>query len=92
MSLEKIGDVLVAQRDLDGGLESYRASRVIAERLAKADASNSGWQRTLLVSHIKVGGVLDAMGDTNAAIAAYEASLAIAQSLEHFMVDAIRGT
>ncbi len=46
-----IGDVQVAQGDLSGALDSYRAYLAIAERLAKADPNNAGWQRDLSVSH-----------------------------------------
>ena len=41
-------------------LQSFRASLAIAERLAKADAGNAGWQRDLSVSYEKVGNVLAA--------------------------------
>lgn len=49
-----IGDVQSAQGDLDGALQSYRASLNIAERLAKADPGNAGWQRDLIVSYVKL--------------------------------------
>ena len=51
VSHDKIGDVLRAQGNLPGALESYRASLAISERLAKADPGNAGWQRDLSVSH-----------------------------------------
>ena len=79
--LNDIGNVLVDQGDLSGGLASYRASMAIAERLAAADPDNAGWQRDLSVSHIKIGDLEEARGDIGAAIAAYEKSLPIAQSL-----------
>ena len=53
----KIGDVLVAQGDLPAALTSYQASLAIAERLAKPDPGNAGWQRDLSVSHDKIGDV-----------------------------------
>ena len=62
-------------------MEAYRASLAIAERLARQDASNAGWQRDLSVSHIKVGDVLVAQGDAGGALEAYRASLAIAERL-----------
>ncbi len=79
--LNDIGYVLVAQGDLSGALESYRASMAIAERLAKADPNNAGWQRDLSVSYEKVGDLEERRGDIVAAVAAYERSLPIAQSL-----------
>ena len=63
MSYNKVGDVLVAQGDLPGALKSYRDSLAIAERLAKADPGNAGWQRDLSVSYSKIGDVLVAQGD-----------------------------
>ena len=63
MSYNKVGDVLVAQGKLDEALKSYRDSLAIGERLAKADPSNTGWQRDLSVSYNKVGDVLVAQGN-----------------------------
>ena len=79
--LNEIGDVLVAQGDLSGALESYRASLAIAERLVETDPNNAGWRRDLSVSYERIGDLEDARGDIVAAIAAYEKSLPIAQSL-----------
>ncbi len=79
--LNDIGDVLVAQGDLSGALESYRASMAIRERLAKADPNNAGWQRDLSVSHNKIGDVLVALGDLSGALESYRASMAIAERL-----------
>ena len=39
--------MLVAQGKLPEALTAYRASLAIAERLAKADPGNAGWQRDL---------------------------------------------
>ena len=49
VSYNRIGDVQVAQGDLAGALTSYRDSLAIAERLAKSDPGNAGWQRDLSV-------------------------------------------
>ena len=43
--------------------KSYRDSLAIADRLAKSDPGNAGWQRDLSVSYDKVGDVLVAQGD-----------------------------
>jgi len=51
VSYEKVGDVFVAQGNLPQALESFQASLAIAERLAKADPRNAGWQRDLWVSY-----------------------------------------
>ena len=61
--------------------ESYRASLVIAERLAAADPSNAQLQRDLSASQEKIGNVLADQGDTEAALAAYQTSLTIAERL-----------
>jgi hypothetical protein len=54
---------------------------VLSRRLAKADPSNTGWQRDLAVSDNKVGDVQRAQGDLAAALANYQASLAIVERL-----------
>ena len=76
VSHEKIGDVLVAQGDLSGALESYRASMAIRERLAEADPNNAGWQRDLAgslwrlaefsESGVRWSDVADALGEIEA--------------------------
>ncbi len=77
MSYEKVGDVQVAQGDLAGALKSYRDSLAIADRLAKSDPGNAGWQRDLSVSYEKVGDVQVAQGDLAGALKSYRDSLAI---------------
>jgi tetratricopeptide (TPR) repeat protein len=47
--------VLVEQGDLTAALQAYRKDLAIAERLAKADPSNAGWQRDLQTSIGKIG-------------------------------------
>jgi hypothetical protein len=44
-SFKKIGDVLMAQRNLPDALKSYRDGLAITDRLAKTDPSNASWQR-----------------------------------------------
>ena len=77
----EIGDVLVAQGDLSGALQRYRATMVIAERLAGADPNNAVWQRDLSVSHNKIGDVLVAQGDLSGALHSYRAAMVIAERL-----------
>ena len=69
--------MLVAQGNLADALKSYRASLAIADRLAKADPRNAGWQRDLSVSYQKVGDVLVAQGNLPEALISYQASLAV---------------
>jgi tetratricopeptide (TPR) repeat protein len=55
IAYDEVGDVLVAQGDLTAALQAYREDLAIAERLAKADPSNAGWQRDLQTSIGKIG-------------------------------------
>jgi tetratricopeptide (TPR) repeat protein len=80
-SLNGLGDILVQRGDLPGARESYEAGLVIAERLAKSDPGNAGWQRDLSVSFTKVGDVRVAQGDWPGAQESYEAGLAILDRL-----------
>ena len=63
------------------GGASSSGGGVYAERLAKSDPGNAGWQRDLSVSYEKVGGVQVAQGALKAALKSYSDSLAIAERL-----------
>ena len=76
-----LGDILSINGQTVPALASFRASLAIAERLARADPGNAGWQRDLSVSHNKIGDVLVHQGDLPAALASFRASLAIAERL-----------
>jgi hypothetical protein len=54
VSYIKVGEVLVAQGNLADALKSYRDGLAIADRLAKADPGNAGWQRDLSVSYARL--------------------------------------
>jgi hypothetical protein len=54
VSFNKVGDVQVAQGNLPAALTSYQASFAIADRLAKSDPGNAGWQRDLSVSYARL--------------------------------------
>ena len=62
-ALVGLGDVRSAQGDLAGALKAYSDGLAIADRLAKSDPGNAGWQRDLSVSYEKVGDVQVAQGD-----------------------------
>ena len=66
---------------MPAALEAYRVGFGIAERLAKSDPGNAGWQSALSVSHDRIGNVLIAQGNLPAALDAYRADLAIAEQL-----------
>jgi hypothetical protein len=70
--------VLVAQGNLPAALESYQASLAIAERLARADPGNAGWQRDLIISNVKLAQVTDSPAIVRKH---YAAALAIAEDL-----------
>ena len=76
-----IGDIYVSRGDLSAALNEYRDAGAMADRLAKADPNNAGWQRDLSVSYNKVGDVLVAQGNLAEALASYKDSLAIADRL-----------
>jgi len=75
------GDFHLTRGETTAGLAAYRASLAIAERLARADPGNAGWQRDLSVSHNKIGDVLVEQGNLPGALESYRASLAIAERL-----------
>ena len=76
-----LGDINVARGNLPGALSIYQEASSDAERLAKADPGNAGWQRDLSVSYEKVGDVLKDQGNLAEALKAYRDSLAIAERL-----------
>ncbi len=77
VSHDRVGDVLVAQGQLEQALTAYTASRTIRERLAEQDPHNAEWQRDLSISHNRVGDVLVAQGQLEQALTAYTASRTI---------------
>jgi tetratricopeptide (TPR) repeat protein len=81
VSYNKVADVLAAQGNLPEALKSYRDSLAIADRLARADPGNAGWQRDLSVSYDRVGDVLVAQGNLPEALNSFRDSLAIADRL-----------
>jgi tetratricopeptide (TPR) repeat protein len=81
VSHSKIGDVLLAQGDLAGGLRAYREALGVAERLALSDPSNAGWQRDLSVSRSKIGDVLLAQGDLAGGLKTYREALGVRERL-----------
>jgi tetratricopeptide (TPR) repeat protein len=58
-----LGDVLVQRGNLPGALDAYRGASAEADRLAKADPNNAGWQRDLAVSYAKLGNVYRRAGE-----------------------------
>lgn len=61
-----------ARGDIAGTMKSYREDLSIAERLAKSDPGNAGWQSDLSISYEKIGEVELAQGDFAGARVAFE--------------------
>ncbi len=76
-----LGDVEKARGSLANANSDYRQAGAIADRLAKADPGNAGWQRHLSVSYDKIGNVLVAQGTLPEALKSYRDSLAIRDRL-----------
>ena len=62
------GDIAFAQGSLAEARGLYETASAIADRLAKADPNNAGWQRDLSVSYSNVGDVRVAQGDLAGAL------------------------
>ncbi len=76
-----LGDTREARGDLTAARAEYDQGASIADRLARADPGNAGWQRDLSVSYDNVGDVLVAQGNLPEALTSYRDSLAIADRL-----------
>jgi hypothetical protein len=62
--------VQVAQGKLADALAAYQARLAIAERLAKSDPGNAGWQRDLAVSYSKLAEMSRRSNEPDKALAA----------------------
>ena len=51
VSYNKLGDVAIAQGDLEAAARAYRDGLAIRSKLADSDPRNSEWQRDLYVSY-----------------------------------------
>src|SRR6516162_9018154 len=76
-----LGDIERSRGRLDPALASYRAAHSSADRLAKADPGNAGWQRDLSASYEKIGDVLVAQGNLPEALKSFRDGHAIADRL-----------
>lgn len=78
------GDTHLEQGRLDAARKAYEQSLAIRERLAKADATNTGWQRDLSVSYIKLGELSAVAGRSTDALALFGKGLDISERLAKF--------
>ena len=76
-----MGDIEQQRGDLGTALATYHDAETIADRLAKSNSGNAGWQHDLSASYEKVGDVQVAQGNLPAALDCYQASLAISDRL-----------
>jgi tetratricopeptide (TPR) repeat protein len=76
-----LGDILVEHGDLHAARAIYGEARLIAERLAKANPDDAGWQRVVSVSYNKIGDVLVAQGNLPEALKSFRGGLTIAERL-----------
>ena len=74
VSLNELGDVLIAQGDLGGARGRYQEGLDIFKRLAAADPSSAALQRDVGASLNKLGNVLVAQGDLVKARERYQES------------------
>ncbi|MBX7209925.1 MAG: TIR domain-containing protein [Verrucomicrobiaceae bacterium] len=68
VSLNKLGDLAIAQGDLPAALRWHTECHGILQRLAQSDPANAAWQRDLSVSLNKLGDLAIAQGDLPAAL------------------------
>ncbi len=81
VSLEMLGDVLVAQGDLPGALQRYQGSLEMREQLSDDDRSSAGLRRDVSIGLNKLGEVLALQGDLPGAMQRFQDSLEIAERL-----------
>jgi tetratricopeptide (TPR) repeat protein len=81
VSLNKLGDLAVAQGNLPEAQRLFAESLRIAQRLAESDPGNAAWQRDLSVSLNKLGELAVAQGNLTEAQRLFAESLRISQRL-----------
>ena len=71
VSYNKLGDVAMAQGNLEEAAKDYGESLAIFKKLAEGDPTNTGWQFDLGISNERLGDVFLAQGDLPRASDAY---------------------
>ncbi|MHC4550166.1 MAG: serine/threonine-protein kinase [Planctomycetota bacterium] len=80
-ALVNVGDVLTAQGNLAGALESYRAAHALAQHLVALEPDHAPWQMNLCATFTRIGQALQKQGDLAAALASLRDALAINRRL-----------
>ena len=81
VSLNKIGDILSAQGQLDEAKAVFEKDLAIAQTLADNNSSNAEWQADLVVLHIKIMGIAQQNNEPDSARHHGEKALAILKPL-----------
>ncbi len=81
VSLERIGDVQVAQGNLEAALENYKKCLAISKPLSDADPTSAYAKRFYSVYYLKIGDVQVAQGQLGEALQAYEKGLVMREEL-----------
>lgn len=81
VTLDRIGDIFLAQGSSEDALDSYRQALALAEDLAASGDGNPAFRHDLSVSYERIGDLLDKKGDLAGAHRHFSKSLQIAQAL-----------
>ena len=77
----KLGDVRMAQGQLDAAAQAFSEDLVISTRLVALDPANTGWLRDLAAAHSRLGDVRMKQGQLDAAAQIFSEGLAICTRL-----------
>ena len=89
VSLNKVGDVRVAQGDLPAALQAFEESLSMRRDLAARDPGNAGWARDVSVSWERVAGIAERQGDAKRAVDAWQQALTISGTLAERFPDSV---
>lgn len=77
---DNVGEILLAQGDLNRAEKAFRNALAIAQELSASDPANTDWQHDLAISQIKLGDLGVERGDRAAAIEAYRRGLELLEA------------
>ncbi len=82
LSLDVIGDVLLARGDIDAAGKQYAAAKIAREQLSARAPEQAQWQLDLATSHEKLGDCLEAQGELADSLEQHRAALKIRERIE----------